>query len=47
MQRTQDLTHHFAAAFLLDILKGDAEAHAALAPDAVSFPGITYEAQGF
>jgi len=23
------------------------EAAAALAPDAVSFPGITYEAQGF
>lgn len=47
MQRTQDLTHHFATAFLLDVLKGDAEAHAALAPDAVSFPGITYEAQGY
>lgn len=47
MQRTQDLTHHFAAAFLLDILMGDAEAHAALAPDAVAFPGIVYEAEGF
>jgi predicted dienelactone hydrolase len=47
MQRTQDITHHFATAFLLDVLKGDADAHAALAPDAVSFSGITYEAQGF
>ena len=45
--RTQDLTNHFVTAFLLDVLKGDAEAHAALAPDAVSFPGITYQSQGF
>ncbi len=32
-------------AFLLDLLKGDA--HAALAPDAVNFPGITYQAERF
>ena len=47
MDRAHDLVSHFTTAFLLDILKGDAEAHAALAPEAVSFPGITYEAQGF
>jgi predicted dienelactone hydrolase len=46
-QRTNDLVNHFTTAFLLDILKGDEEAHAALAPDAVQFPGITYKAQGF
>lgn len=34
-------------AFLLAMLKGDADAAAALAPDAVSFPDVTYEAQGF
>ncbi|MBL8156806.1 MAG: hypothetical protein JNM70_21695 [Anaerolineae bacterium] len=45
--RAQDLVNHFTTAFLLDVLKGDKEAHAALAPDAVSFPGITYTAEGF
>ena len=47
MDRAHDLINHFTTAFLLDVLKGDAEAHALLAPDAVQFPGITYEAQGF
>jgi predicted dienelactone hydrolase len=47
LDRANDLTNHFVTAFLLDVLKGDADAHAALAPNAVSFPGITYEAQGF
>ncbi|MBZ0281958.1 MAG: hypothetical protein K8L97_14550 [Anaerolineae bacterium] len=47
MDRAHDLVSHFTTAFLLDILKGDADAHAALAPETVSFPGITYEAQGF
>lgn len=47
MDRTYDLANHFVTAFLLDVLKGDAEAAAALAPEAVAFPGITYEAQGF
>ena len=46
-QRTNDLTNHFSTAFLLDVLMGDEQAHAALAPDAVEFPGITYEATGF
>ncbi|MBN2471601.1 MAG: alpha/beta fold hydrolase [Anaerolineae bacterium] len=45
--RTNDLVNHFTTAFLLATLNGDAEAAAALAPNAVSFPGITYEAQGF
>jgi predicted dienelactone hydrolase len=47
MTRAHDLTNHFATAFLLDVLEGDADAHAALAPDAVAFPGISYEAAGF
>ena len=47
MDRAHDLINHFTTAFLLDVLKGDVEAHAALSPDAVSFPGIVYEAEGF
>jgi predicted dienelactone hydrolase len=47
MDRAHDLINHFTTAFLLDVLKGDKEAHAALAPDAVSFPGIEYTAEGF
>lgn len=46
-ERAQDLINHLTTAFLLDVLKGDTEAHAALAPAAVSFNGITYEAQGY
>jgi predicted dienelactone hydrolase len=45
--RAHDLINHFTTAFLLDILKSDKEAAKALAPDAVSFPGIDYKAQGF
>ena len=45
--RALDLTDHFTTAFLLDTLKGDTAAHAALAPEAVSFPGIEYQAEGF
>ena len=47
MDRAHDLINHFTTAFLLDVLKGDADAATALAPDSVSFPGITYEATGF
>ena len=47
MDRAHDLINHFTTAFLLDQLKGDKDAHAALALDAVSFPGIKYEAQGY
>lgn len=47
LDRTHDLTNHFTTAFLLDVLKGDKEAAKALAPDAVSFPGIEYQAQGY
>lgn len=43
VDRAHDLVNHFVIAFLLDQLKGDAEAHTALLPDAVNFPGITYE----
>jgi hypothetical protein len=42
MDRAHDLTNHFTTAFLLDVLKGDKEAHKALLPDAVKFPGIQY-----
>ena len=45
--RSLDLTDHFVTAFMLAELKGDAEAAAALAPEAVSFPGIEYQAQGY
>ncbi|NLF75473.1 MAG: hypothetical protein GX573_07225 [Chloroflexi bacterium] len=45
--RVHDLINHFTTAFLLATLKDDADAAAALAPEAIAFPGITYEAQGF
>jgi predicted dienelactone hydrolase len=44
--RGQDLINHFSTAFLLDTLKGDAAAAAALAPTNVTFPGIQYETTG-
>jgi hypothetical protein len=47
MDRAHDLINHFTTAFLPATLKGDLDAAAALAPDAVSFPGITYVEQGF
>ncbi len=47
MDRAHDLINHFTTAFLLAELKQDEAAAAALAPEAVSFLGITYEAQGF
>lgn len=47
MDRAHDLINHFTTAFLLAELKQDTDAAAALAPDAVSFTGILYEAQGF
>jgi predicted dienelactone hydrolase len=47
MDRAHDLTNHFATAFLLDVLKGDEDAAAALAPENVQFPGVQYEATGF
>lgn len=43
-QRAHDLTDHFVTAFLLYELKGNAEAGAALAPDAVAFLGVSYDA---
>ena len=47
MDRAHDLINHFTTAFLLATLKGDGEARAALAPDAVQFPGVQYETTGF
>ena len=47
MDRAHDLVNHFTTAFLLATLKGDKDAAAALTPDAVAFPGITYETTGF
>jgi predicted dienelactone hydrolase len=47
MDRAHDLIDHFTTAFLLAELYGDEEAAAALSPDAVQFPGITYETTGF
>lgn len=44
--QAQDLINHFSTAFLLDTLKGDAKAAAALAPENVNFPGIKYETTG-
>lgn len=41
-ERALDLIHHFSTAFLLDTLKSDQAAHAALLPDAVAFTGIEY-----
>ncbi|MEZ4707841.1 MAG: alpha/beta fold hydrolase [Caldilineaceae bacterium] len=38
-----DLIHHFATAFLLDVLNGDKAAYAALLPEAGQFPNVAYE----
>ena len=40
--RAHAVINHLAAAFLLDVLKGDPEAHQALLPEAVKFEGIQY-----
>lgn len=45
--RAHDLINHFTTAFLLAELKHDADAAAVLAPDAVEFPAVSYEAQGY
>lgn len=44
MARVHDLINHFTTAFLLAHLTDDADAMAALMPDAVAFPGVTYTA---
>lgn len=43
----QDLINHFTTTFLLAELKQDASAAAALGTDAIEFPHVTYEAQGY
>jgi predicted dienelactone hydrolase len=43
MNRAHDLINHLTTAFLLDVLKGDTDAHQALLPDAVQFAGIDYQ----
>lgn len=45
--QAHDLIGHFTTAFLLAELKQDAAAAAALMPDAVAFPNVTYTAQGY
>ena len=40
---TEALIFHFTTAFLLDVLKGNPDAHKALLPDAVKFVGIQYK----
>lgn len=47
MDRAHDLINHFTTAFLLAELNQDPDAAAALAPEGITFPGVTYEAQGF
>lgn len=42
-----DIVKHFTSAFLLVELKQDAGAAAILAPHAVEFAGVTYDAQGY
>jgi predicted dienelactone hydrolase len=42
-----DLVKHVTTAFLLAELRRDTDAAAALAPDRVELPGVTYEAQGY
>lgn len=47
MNRAHDLVDYFVTAFFLSQLKGDTDAAAALAPDAVNFVGIHYETTGY
>ncbi len=47
IDRAHDLTNHFVTAFLSTELKGDADAAAALEPEAVAFTGISYQAEGY
>ena len=43
MDRVHDLIDHFVTAFMLDVQKGDKDAHKVLLPDAVKFVGIQYK----
>jgi len=42
LNRAHDLINHFTTAFLLDVLKGDKEAHKALLPEAVKCEEVQY-----
>lgn len=43
MNRAQDITKHFATAFLREVLYGDADAKAALEPENAQFRGVSYQ----
>lgn len=45
MQRGHDLINYLATAFFLSTLQGDSTAAAALAPEAITFPGLDYRQQ--
>ena len=45
--QAHDLINHLTTAFLLAELKQDQDAAAALAPDAVEFPSVSYESEGY
>jgi len=45
MARAHDLQNHLTTAFLRAVLLGDTEAQAALAPEAVDFLGVVYQAK--
>jgi predicted dienelactone hydrolase len=47
LDRAHDLYNHYLNAFFSAELKDDADAAAALAPDVVQFPGISYETTEF
>jgi hypothetical protein len=46
MSRAHDLTNHMATAFLRVTFLEDQQARAALVPEAVRFPSVTYRAEG-
>lgn len=47
MEQAHTVIDSIVTAFLLAELYSDADAAAALAPDAVSFPGVTYQASAY
>lgn len=47
MDRAHDLINHYVTGFLLDVLKGDENAHRRVASDIVHIPGVTHEVEGY